>query len=490
MGKVRFLFAAFLFFVATVLQAQMPAQPVRLELPLNAAETWVEVIPVPDSSLLLYHKTSNAWGSKSTFHFTKYDARLEETWAAVADLHADAEFVRHYTEAPYTYLVFRENIENDFSFVRLHLKTGDVQLQKYKLSDINAIYEFNVLQGRYFLIGRNPKNGKPILLFKNPNQEETKILPSVYGDESTFSDLLTDHANGRVDAVMSESNGRVSRLQLKSFDANGNLLRSNFILPQNEKSLLNAEATPGDSTTQLLLGNYGTRDIRYTQGFFTAATNLTSEVYFYNLLQLKNFFKYLKPRREERTRKREAARLKAGQEPTNRYRLLLHDLLITPTGYVLAAEVYFPNYSNGNSGLSRTINYKREASIYKRTHAVALGFDKNGLLLWDNAFPIKNVETTELVHAVEVGYKPDGKVIIAYPKDKVIHYRIFDQDQYTTEETEVELLPYAKDEKITETQESYLVNWYGGNFAAYGFQRIRTENGPMRSVFYINKLNF
>jgi hypothetical protein len=349
-----------------------------------------------------------------------------------------------------------------------------------------------VLQGKYFIIADNRTDQKPVLLYLDPDQEKPVMLPSIYGSESTFSDMLADPAHGRADVVITESNGRISRLQVKSFDPKGQLLHNYFILQQDHRGLLNAEVTPGDSLSKMLVGTYGARDLRYAQGFFTApvASQIVSGE-FYSFLQLQNFYKYMKPRREERTRKRELARIAEGKEPLQRYRLLLHDLITTPTGYVLPAEIYFPQYRSSSGYLDpRFRDSDRTATAYKRTHAIALGFDKDGILLWDNIFKLGDLSTYELVHAVEPASLPDGRFVIAYAAKDQIHYRIMEQDKYTNEETYIELLPYEKEERITETEQENIVRWYDSHFAAFGFQRIKSPNAPNRMVFYINKISF
>ena len=73
MRYVRYLLALMLqvILVPLLLAQQQPTQPVRLELPFKPADVDVDLIALPDSSLLLYHKTANLWKTEATFHFTK-----------------------------------------------------------------------------------------------------------------------------------------------------------------------------------------------------------------------------------------------------------------------------------------------------------------------------------------------------------------------------------------------------------------------------------
>ncbi|WP_299825274.1 hypothetical protein [uncultured Pontibacter sp.] len=496
MAKVRIVLYLYLLLFAAVTLAQQPAQPVRLELPFDKTATVAEVLALPDSALLLYHKTSNAWNTKATFYFTKYNHKLEEVWSTTAELPPRYDYIRHYNEAPYTYLIFSGEIPEQYIITRTNISNGITEVKKYELKDIETIHEFNVLQGNYFLIGRDRFSQKPLLLHLKPSDDKPKQLPSVYGDESTFSDMLADLENERLDVVLTESNGRVSRLQVKSFTAEGELISNHFILQQNNMSLLNAEITPGDSAQKMLLGTYGTRDLRFTSGFFsTPVTSVYSSGDFYSVLQFKNFLKYMKPRREERTRKREAERLRLGKEPQYRFRILLHDLITTPTGYVLAGEAYYPQYrSNSNQynidRLGQRQAFMQQSDGYKRTHAIAMGFDKQGNLLWDNAFPLKDVSSMELVHTVEVARARDGRVIMAYPEKDEVIYHIMHEDKYDDKAHRLQIMTYNESEKAQLTEYPGIIKWFDNNFVAFGFQRIKPSRGEARNVFYLNKISF
>ncbi len=478
------------------LLAQTPAQPIRQELPFDYEKTDTELLALPDSSLLLYTKVSDAWHTNATFNFTKYNHRLEPVWADTLALTPDSEYLRHYTEAPFTYMIFGEEDRQKYTVVRLNYTTGQLQHKRYILDPVEAVYEFIVLQGNYFIVGQHRKERKQLLLHLDSRTGKVQELPSIYGDESSFSDLLADPAHQRLDAVLAESNGRITRLQVKTFNPWGKLLNTQFLLQQENRSLLNAEITAGDSSQKQLFGTYSARELHYVQGFFT--TPLISGLVddageFYSMLELKNFFKYLKPRQEARLRRKELTRQKQGKKPRYRYRLLLHDLIESPTGYVLAAEVYYPQYTNNNSsyGLDRTLALsRRQQEGYKRTHAVALGFDREGKLLWDNIFPLKGLTTSQLIHTVEVGWLPDGRVIMAYPEEKKIIYRVMDRGKYEEEETETEILTYEESEKIQDTMQPGIIKWYGNHFAAFGFQRIKPKGDVTRTVYYINKITF
>jgi hypothetical protein len=494
MAKVHILLKLIFVIFAAPLMAQQPAQPVRLELPFDKHETRTEVIALPDSSLLLYYKISNTWNTKAEFNFIRYNSMLQEVWKTTAQIKPDNEYIRFYTEAPFTYLIFSGDTPEDFTILKINLADGTAEPKTYELKGIEAIFEFNVLDGKYFFIGSSRDTLRPILLYLNPNEKDAKILPSVYGGESSFSDMLADHENGRLDVVMSESNGRISRLQVKSFNVSGQLLRNYFVLQQDDKSLLNAEVSRGDTTQKILVGTYGLRDLRYTRGFFTSTLSSSFAVNnFYSLLQLQNFLKHMKPRREARVRKREAEKVKSGKDPSLKYRILLHDLINTTNGYILVGESYYPLYGS-NQGLwnnTRSSGRERGYDGFRRTHAVALGFDKYGTLLWDNVFPLNNLSTPELYHAIEIGYSPTtGKLIMLYPNKDEITYQVIHEHKVIEKEQEFKVRTQDKLDKVQFNESLNVKRWYSANFVAFGFQRIKSVDNNYRNIFYINKISF
>ncbi|HEY4650398.1 MAG TPA: hypothetical protein VIG72_03245 [Pontibacter sp.] len=478
------------------LLAQKPAQPQRIELELDPEKTEVEVMATADSSLLVYTRTQGSWATKPIFEFSKFNYQLEPQWSKKVELYQQSRYMAHYSAPSYTYVVLSGEKRHDFQFLKLDQQTGAVTKRELRIDAIDSVYVFKVLDDNYFLVSRSAKDGSPMLLHLNERSGEVKPLPAAYGTESTFSDILAHHPQHQVSVVMSESNGRVSRLQTKLFDTGGTLLGNYFILPRPDKRPLAAEATPGDTTQRLLIGTYTNRNLNYATGFFTVpVTSDGSDARFYSFLQLKNFFKHMKPRREERLRKREVARLETGKEPALQYRVLLHDVYPTSEGYILTAEIYFPESGNSNYTRIYTITggIANVPKRYRRTQAIALGFDREGILLWDNSFPLKDLESHELKPTVEVVTDQAGNVVMAHPgseSNSEIFYQYMHQDTYIDEETKFSILPKDADAKILSNSVSGIISWYGLNFAAFGWHRVKFPGSEARSVFYLNKVAF
>ncbi|WP_187261678.1 hypothetical protein [Pontibacter beigongshangensis] len=504
MTGIRILLFLFFILAAPPLLAQEkeeeegPMQPVRLEIEYGSDNMEFELFPLADSSLLLYSKKTDLWNRKATHTFERLNAKLDRVWSCTHDLTPEDQYILSYSEGIYLYMVFAGTNDQKYKFLRLNSLTGDAIATTHTLEPIRNLFQFSVLHGRYFLIGTSKRDFKPLLLYVDPAPNLVKLLPATYGDESTFSDLQPVPQHQRMDVVLTESNNKISRLQVKSFNVQGELISNHFILQQDNKNLLTAEVTPVDTLSRLLIGSYSTSGFQLSNGFFTSP--VASQVVngeFYSFVQLKNFFKFMSPRREERTRRRERNRIEAGKQPANRYRMLLHDLIPTTEGYMLAAEIYYPQRRRSSSYLDPSLygaqffrHTMRENEEYKRTHAVVLGFDKNGVLLWDNIFLLKNLVSANLTPAVEIVYAPDGRIIMVYPDEQEIAYQIMTPEKFSDEVNKLDILTYHEKEKVLTTEQLGIIPWHDGNFVAFGFQHIRRISGESQHVYFINKIAF
>lgn len=474
--------------------AQEPSQPAQLELDLNSENTTVEVMALPDSSLLLYTKTSNGWYTEATFEFTKYDHQLKKVWSTTQEMDVRSEYIHHYAAPPYVYLALDKADRQEYYFVRINLSTGESTLSEYEIPAIDAIEEFKVLEGQFFVIGNDRKEFRPALFHLDPVSKTISPLPSVYGDDSFFSDLLVDSTQRRVDAVLLESNGRVSHLQTKSFNSSGKLIGTYFTPPQRDKLLQETQLSPGDTLNKQLIGVYGSDNMDYTTGFFTMPLihNNNNDGRFYSFLDLKNSLSHLKQRQENRIRRREESRLEKRKDTRLRFRLLLHDLISTPDGYIQAAEIYTTHYNNNITNrpyLGLPVRHRDET--YRHKQVLVLAFNKRGELMWDNNFKLADDNiTTFLSPTVEIAAAPDGRVIVALPDEEEIVYRIMEKDAFTDEETKLKLKVPNEGDKIVGTSEHGIISWYGSSFAAFGYHRVRSSAREGRDVFYINKITF
>ncbi|MCI1186592.1 hypothetical protein MON38_04120 [Hymenobacter sp. DH14] len=516
-----------------------PVQTARTELPLTDRDSEVHVQAISaDSSVVLLVGREHPLSGHSNFSFQQYGPDLhlrQETPLKVAD---EFSFVRMCAEGNTVYALFASrNATGRLLVAAYNGPLNQTRTQQFDTKLSREVVELKALDGRLFATVLLQDQLHVTALLLDVATGQMQYLPSVYENVPTQLTFVADAATRRAEYVLSQTNGRKSRLLLKQLTDKGQLVSSEFVQAESERSLITAQVTPPqDTTARLLMGTYSLRDPNYAQGLF--ATDLSRPVpgvaagpkaplRFYDFLHLKHFFDYLKPSKQARLRQRVARRLARSVSPMRwHYRLLLHELLPQPDGgYVLVAEVYTPHYryngygtnygspfgSFGNQYYSSGYGYggsgyapggflpyggsNRSFDGYQTTHALVCGFDRKGNLIWDNTFVVENLRRTELEEAVRLQPLPDGRLVLAYLDESKLRYKVVNRGENAPNDLHVPISTGAGPgeqglERPTDTNQYDLLPWYGGRFVAVGYQHVRVTHGPDREVFFMNTVVF
>ncbi|WP_035565415.1 hypothetical protein [Hymenobacter sp. IS2118] len=494
-----------------------PAQTARTELPLTATESEVHVQTVPaDSTVVLLVGRSRTFSTKSSFAFQQYDHALRLRQETPLEVPEEFEFNRMCVEGNTVYALFLSLSKPGRLWAAAYNgKLGQTRTQQYETRLTRDIVELKALDGRLLAtVLLNDQQHVTVLLLDVTNGR-MQYVSAIYEPLPTQLTSVADAGSQRAEYVLTQTNGRKSRLLLKKLSEQGQLVSSEFVQTEGERSLITAQITPPqDTTARLLMGTYSLRDPNYAQGLFAtdlrAAANAGTKppLRFYDFLRLKHFFDYLKPSRRARLRERTDRRLARSVAPLRwRYRVLLHELLPQPDGgYVLVAEIYYPHYRYNNYGSfagSFNTGYNpygsgyansRVFDGYQTTHALVCGFDRSGTLLWDNTFVVDNLRRYTLEEAVRLQTLPDGRLVLAYLDDNKIRYKLIDRAETSPNDHQVPILTgtgvNGGKEDARDTSQSDLMPWFGSRFVATGYQRVRSERGPDREVFFINSVVF
>jgi hypothetical protein len=172
----------------------------------------------------------------------------------------------------------------------------------------------------------------------------------------------------------------------------------------------------------------------------------------------------------------------------------------------MLGEAFFPRYSNrtmggGGAGSANTTifpgSYGRMVGTpqsynnglvfdgYQYTHAVAIGFDKNAELVWDNSFEINGIKVFDLDQFVKI-FPTQDHIVLVYIFENAIRSKIIKGDQ-VIEGTVQTTMSTKEGDKIIDTKAGKLEYWFGNHFFVSGLQLVKT-NERVRKVFFINRL--
>ena len=508
---------------APPIPANAPRQTARTELFLDQSSSEVHMHTLPaDSTVVLLIGRDIPLSNKSSFTFQQYDYALHLRQELPLEVPKEFDFTRMCAEGTTVYALFTSHSNPGRLWVAAYSgPLGQVRTQQFESKLSREVVELKALDGRLFATVLLTDQRHVTALLLDVATGQMQYLSSIYEPLPTQLTFVADAASRRAEYVLSQTNGRKSRLLLKQLTDHGQLVSSEFVQAESERGLISAQISPAaDSTSgRLLAGTYTLRDPRYSQGLFAAdlsagvtANGSRRSLRFYDFANLKHFFDFMSPGRARRLRQKSEKLRAADRVLRLRYRTLIHDLIPFEDGYVMVAEIYFPYYRHntygglygpgylynpyyysgyGNNNWSRG---NRGFDGYRITHALVCGFDKRGNLLWDNTFVLKDVVRYSLSETVRLCVLPDGRrLAMAYLTDDKLNYKIIDRTAPSPNDLHVNLktssVPTAK-EKATTTSNEGLVTWYGNRFLAYGYQHVRADHAPNREVFFLNSIGF
>lgn len=498
---IRILYILCLFLTAALqpVRAQLE-QSLRIEIPSDPdqAESF-DVTPLNERGVLMTIRTGGFYDTTpATLNFKKYDINLKLLWQTSFKQDIKYKPVSTYNNDQYVYHLFREYDTDRFQFLRLHLDDGVIETYEGRLIDQFDIHQFKVMGGQAYVSGYH--HGRPVIMAFSFFDQSTKVLPGMYVNRMEISSLEIDEARQEVN-VLVHSLKRNCKFSIRTYNYDSKLLRI-LDFDGAENALVSGKLLPVNEHESLLVGNYSTDCTPYSQGIYvtrihhgdsgSAATDEpTTEIQYIEFSQLQNFFNYLKPNRQQKLLARAKKKKDEGKDYKFRYRLLVHDLQPTADGLTLVAEVYFPQYRGSALGYGGYLRGADRYEGYRYTHAFICGFDKQGKLLWDNCFPIKELLSTELTEMVQVSQQGD-RVVLAYPNDGEITTEVIQGNKILKETEKFKLLTNAENEKVTFSAQDNLMAWYGRHFIACGFQKIAPTKhvSTQREVFYLNKLTY
>jgi len=528
--------------------ADAPAQVARVEVLLDPDTDDVLVQSLPqDTAVVLLVRRQVSGQRQPRYSWQHFGAGLRLRREVEITVPPDYEPQRVCAEPGVVYALFRAGSPaGRVLAVAYDVRGGLVRAQTFDTKLSRDVISLKAVGGRLLATVTLADQLHQTVLLLNVATGGFQFLPAVYEPLSTELTSVFNRSAGHAEFVLSQSNGRKQRLLLKRLSAErGELLSSEFVQAESERSLLTAQLSPPtDTSARLLAGLYALRDPRYAQGLF--ATDLTPRaartdpsrpaLRFYDFRRLRHFFDYLKPARGAKLLDRAARREARDEAPLRwHYHVLLHELLPQPGGgYVLLAEVYEPIYagtglSNGGlSPLNSPYTYlgnpagrypagnlagpsypttfsrygypnNRGLSGFRTTHTLACGFDRRGNLLWDNAFVVDaGMVRTEPEEAVQPVLLPNGQLVLAYLLDNELHYKRIQQSEPAPNDAKIELRTQLSDdparpptEKVLDVRQPDVFPWVGNQLIASGFQRIRpVGHGAERQVFFLQALRF
>ena len=354
-------------------------------------------------------------------------------------------------------------------------------------------------------------NYRPVVIHFSMITGKSNLLPGFFNDPGELNQLVLNE-DETIDVVVNMKNSdRKRSLWIMNFASDGTSIKNTIINPPLDKNLIFGRMVKSNRDTIILAGVYG-KNPEYPRGVFIASINGAGEytVRYYNFADLKNFFKYMRVWRQNRIKDRIERKKIKGKKARFNYRIAVHEFIPYQDHFILLGEAFYPIYHSAGYGTGRSFTpynygyygrYYSPVSSYQRdyifdgyqyTHAVVIGIAKNGRLLWDNSFEIKDVKSYTLdqyVHLV-----PGENLALLYSFNNKLYSKIIQGTEVIEGKTEDKIKGKFESDKASKFTDAnhHLDYWYDNYLLSYGIQDLKNQesvNVPLyRKVFYINKI--
>ncbi len=488
-------------------------QPARLELEIKDSEEYFSVVSAEEEGVILYRMdVEKSRGLKDVYEILLYDVDLQERWSTTIEVES-AFLVGYEYKGGQFYFLFREtgSDADNFQVYAINVETSLVSGYTIKNEIPVELTEFTTVD-KVMLLGGYVDH-RPTVLYFDLKEEKFRVIPGLYLSRSDLLEIKTNPVNKTFTILHTErQRNRQQTISSKTYDRNASLLFDYQLEPEAGKNLIYGRTTSFGDDALHIAGTYSHGNTKYSRGVFIANLypNGEQDINYYNYGDLDNFFSYMRAKREKRVKKRIERRKVRGKKVKLNYKLLVHDVVEKGGSNILLGEAFYPKYSSGYSFIPTPTasNFSRYNSRYhsqgtsnlegyRYTHAVLIGFDEKGELLWDNSFEINEVLSPNLQKFVHV-LPHDSLTVLLYMYENVVHSKIISKNQVLEGESTEEIATlYENDEvRYNDFDMGGLEDWYDDYLFAYGVQRIR--NGSVqnhtvdanRKVFFINKLTY
>jgi len=486
-----------LFLLTTRVQAQVEQQArFELLLPEERDLENFQVTSLNEDGLLIYRLNDDL--QTSFIELIKTDSTLSEKWRGQIPIDPLLTISSIKVKENVIFMLLRPHgmLNSGFKLITLSGETGT-----YSLYTINNLIPFSptdfavtnnsVLIGGYF-------NYRPLVLHFSFETQRSKILPGFFNEVGELNQIKV-YPDGSSDIIVCAKNfERKKCLWIRTYDAEGDLVKTTILNPDKSKNLIFGRSVKMPDGKQIVSGVYG-RTAEYSRGIFIAEINPYGEytMNYHNFSDLQNFFSYMKARKEKRVKERIERRKVKGKKIRFNYRFLVQEVIPYKNQYIMMGEAFYPQYrylndTRGGYG-SPMFGSDRIFDGYRYTHAIMIGFDQQGKLIWDNSFEINDVKTFTLEQFVKIAPEEE-RVVLLYLFDNMIRSKIINNEEVLEGKSLEALNTRFSGDVVLErsTTTSHLEYWYSNHFYAYGIQTIKNPSfgKNSRRVFFINKLAY
>ncbi len=511
------LFFALLFSGSKYLNAQNKNKPrlIRMEVHSGTRDNF-HLIPMGQNGLLVFYETNQQdTVGNSLWYYALFDVHLKQKWLRPVSLSDKLVFVNHKQEENFIYLVFKdyENLRKSAGYYDIlvyNIKKQTFRNLKGSLPVKVKIIDFAV-QGKELGLGLNLKDHKADFLFVNTETGNVKVVHLSDLDQMAVDGVFRNRSAGTLVVVATsldaktpvkhiiysfrEDASMAQKVDISYFDPMTTL--GDFVLADANGNNLKFFGAYHLATKGGFLSGNNDEDNPNTEGLFylSIENGKQKNLRHFNFMDFKNIQGTFMQSEFHKTKGRKKKTTEERPGTISLLNITRPQIFHYNDGFVLATNTYLAYYKTENNmgydfyGNMYPSNYRVFAG-YQFYDVLLAGFTRDGIMKWDNDFPMENI----------ISYKIENKALV-YPDSTVITLAYVNGGQIITQDIsgsrkldsreKIKIASrYGRDRPVGNGK-SKMIHWYGHYFLVYGYQQLKNralQDNPLRMVFYVNKI--
>ena len=501
-------------------------QTERYEIIQKNSDDYFTIISLEQEGLALIREKDKYQGNKQLWEIIVLNPNLVEKHKFDIEINQRHSLLGYDIGKNVLLLLYRtgETTRNSLELVEVNTATGH-ESARY---EINPELDFKITHfskvGRNIVLGGYVTNEPAILLFE-PAHNSIKVIPGFFQKDNELVELRVNE-NATFNAVLIDRSQRSERkIIFRTYDAAGNLLLEDIVPVDEDKSLQNSLSSTLKREDLIVLGTWGDRQGKQSQGFFSLVVDPFSQqqINYFHFGAIDSFVNYLSQKRADRIKQSTRDAISNDRRPSFTSYVMPFRIEETPEGFVMLAEVYNPSSTmnpNFNSPYGRPYysnpyyyynpfwpGYYPGMRMYrpyaygdpmrnndnvKLYETVAVAFNSEGKIIWDQSIVLDDMKRPALEQVSDFYTDGDNLHFIYKKESELIIKSISLEEGAATESTEKIRLKEPSEEIRSEKElEDGVRHWVDNSFYVWGYHAVRNpekRDNRVRDVFYINKI--
>lgn len=491
-----FLFILFAIVISLQLKAQNDS-PLRIEID---AEENREVfgIALESKSFIIVKHQNNSTTRGETWVMELYDSDMVRYNSATLSIplgFIPIDYKLNGDTVLWLCFAEQEGKKGSFKLFRYNMQTGLVWTKYAKGSRKSKIDGFEIVGNRVILLGERLSD------FKNQFVESDMPfgISIIYTDISIYSKVITSKSmsnNSQAVVIIENDDKNNKGLFIHNYTENSNeplISKLNIIEGIN---VIDGSLVESSDGSLLLMGTYnydigpdGERDQIVSNGTYIGKLDNFAFTFFKinEFSDYKNIFATLTVK-EQKQLKNKANK---GKDPSIAFKVLTHKKALRQGElYVMASEIYYPEYHYENSYDSRGYMFQQLVfDGYRTTNCLVAAFTDEGELVWDNYMHTSDLLELSLQENIIVFDEADTNIVMAYYYDSNIYSKTVSGNDIVFKKSEDKIIT-AEDNKVVTERYGRMQHWYDNYFIVSGYQILYGQGNSKRRVYFFNLISF